>query len=68
MSSPDECDDNADICSHRCPHCQALNMFPGFSSVDGCYADDSGSEEHSKMVVLGAFLLDRTNNLRFDER
>ena len=25
------------ICSHRCPHCQALNTFPGFSAPHRLY-------------------------------
>ena len=33
-----------------------------------CYLDDSGSHEESSWVVVGSFLMNRTNFLAFDER
>jgi hypothetical protein len=33
---------SAEICSSRCPHCQALNTFPGFSSIDAFICSECG--------------------------
>lgn len=34
---------SGEICSARCPHCQALNTFPGFSFIEACtYARSAG--------------------------
>jgi hypothetical protein len=33
---------SAEICSARCPHCGALNMFPGFRSIEPFICQDCG--------------------------
>jgi hypothetical protein len=31
-----------EICSVRCPHCQALNTFPGFSAIEAFICSECG--------------------------
>lgn len=31
-----------EFCSARCPHCQALNTFPGFSSIEAFVCSECG--------------------------
>lgn len=32
------------FCTARCPHCDAVNLFPGFSSVDAFVCKECGSD------------------------
>ena len=33
---------SSEICSARCPHCRALNTFPGFSAIEAFICSERG--------------------------
>jgi uncharacterized protein (DUF983 family) len=39
------------ICTARCPHCGALNTFPGFSSVEAFVCSDCGESVVVKTLI-----------------